>query len=402
VKLDHVNSGNLLLSNATVKYGSVRQQSTASLDIGLRRQSRHPLSIIGDGKLVYGSREWNVAQQLTERAPREYFSILRVSLPTGTVANVASSYKMSPRHEFTNDITVTNMQPIRINGHLNPVLKNMQARIDIGYEGQSFLVDASWMHRGSASAFNTRGSAEVSIDGHTAGLSAELSRRNEQFTASIETKYNQDKRIALSSQITASMLTPRFLIRVDWPRNYFAMAGSGKYNPQGWYSTNSDLEGTIQVTSSLPRFEELGTNFVFDHNTNGFKANGEIIWATNRKIAAVLTVEQAKAALTLSTPFRGYQSIKVESTYSVRGISGTVNTRVQWDGRQISLLLQGDAIQPSRSVTGKVLFSSPFAGLESLSTNFRYRVNGATRRTFADFSWSRGKQVRHNLSCCCL
>jgi len=393
VKLDHINTGNLLQSNATVKYGSMRQQSVASMDLGLKRQSRRPLNIVGDGKLMYEGREWSVTEQLTERAPRDYSSLLSVRLPSGTTANVASTYKMSPRHEFTNDITVTNMQPIRINGHLQPVLKNLQARIDVSYEGQSYLVDASWIHRGTASRFNTRTSAELSIAGRTAGLSAELSRHNEHFTASIETKYNQDQRIALSSQITASLITPRFRVRFDWPRNFFAVAGSGKYEYQDWYATNNDLEGNIQITSSLPGFEELGASFVYDHRMNGFKTTGEIILATDRKIDAVLTVDQTKAALTLNTPFRGMQSIVVESTYNVRGVSGTVNSRIQWDGRQISLLLQGDANQPSRLVTGRIQFSSPFSGFQSLSANFQYRVSGATRRTQADFSWARGKEV---------
>jgi len=393
VKLDHINTGNLLQSNATVKYGSMRQQSVASADLGLRRQSRHPLNIVGDGKLIYEGREWSATQQLTERAPRDYTSLLSVRLPSGTLANVASTYKMSPRHEFTNDITVTNMQPIRINGHLHPALKNMQARIDVGYEGRSYLVDASWMHRGTARTFNTRGSAEFRIADQTAGLSAELSRHNEQFTASIETKYNQDKRIALSGQITTSMSTPRFQVRVDWPRNFVAVAGSGKYEYQDWYATDNDLEGSIQITSSLPGFEQLGASYVYDQKTNGFKTTGEVIWATNRKIDAVLTVDQNKAALTLNTPFRGFQSIVVESTYSARGVSGTVVSRIQWDGRQISLLLQGDANQPSRLVTSRIQFSSPFSGFESLSANFQYRVNGATRRTNADFSWARDKQV---------
>jgi len=125
VKLDHANTGSRLQSNATVKYGTMRQQSTASLDMGLRRQSRRPLNVVGDGKLVYGGREWSVEEQLTERTPRDYSNTLRVTLPTRLV-NVASTYKMSPRHEFTNDISVTGMQPIRINGHLNPALKNMQ------------------------------------------------------------------------------------------------------------------------------------------------------------------------------------------------------------------------------------------------------------------------------------
>jgi len=393
MKLDHVNSGNMLQSNATAKYGSIRRQSVASLDVGLRRQSRHPLNIIGDGKLTYDGREWSVEQQLTERAPRDYTNLLRVRLPTGTVANVASTYKMSPRHEFTNDISVTDMRPIRVNGHLNPVLKNMQARLDVSYDGRPYLLDASWMHRGSASAFNTRASAELIAAGHTAGLSAELVRRQAQFTANVETKYNQDQRYALSSQITATGPTPRFLVRVEWPRNFLAVTGSGKFDPGTWDATNRQLEGSLQITSSLPRFENLGASFAYDHNANGFRTNGEVMWATNRKIVAVLTVEPAKATLTLNTPFRGYRSVKAESTYSVRGVSGSLTSRVEWDGRQMTLLLQGEANQPARLVTGRVMFTSPFSGVESLSANFQYRLNGITRRTNADFSWARGKQV---------
>ena len=371
----------------------MQQQSVASLDLGLKRQNRHPLNVVGEGKLLYDGREWSVTQQLTERAPRDYSSQLSVRLPTGTVANVASTYKMSPRHEFTNDITITNMQPIRINGHLKPVLKNMQARVDVGYQGKSYLVDASWMHRGTARAFNTRANAEVTVAGRTAGLSADLSRRNEQFTANIETKYNQDKRIALSSQVTASMLTPRFLVRVEWPRNFFAVAGSGKYEHQDWRTTDNDIEGSIQITSSLPGFEKLEASFSHDHNVNGFKTTGEVGWPTNRKLAAVLTVNQAQVELTLNTPFNGYESIKVESTYSVRGVSGTLDSRIQWNDRQMSLVMRGDANQPSRMVTSSVRFTSPFSGFESLSANFQYRVNGATRHTNAGFSWARDKQV---------
>ena len=363
------------------------------MDLGLKRQSRRPLSIVGDGKLIYGDREWSVTEQLTERGPRDYYSLLRVRLPTGTWANVASTYKMSPRHEFTNDITVTNMQPIRISGHLNPALKNMQARIDVNYQGQSYVADASWMHRGTANAFNTRANGELIFAGRAVGLSAELSRRNEQFSANIETKYNQDKRVALSTQITASMLLPRFLIRVEWPRNFLAVSGSGRYEHQSWYATNNDLEGSIQISSTLPGFEELGVSFSHDHSTNGFKSTGEIIWATNRNIVSVLTLNRTKAVLTLNTPFRGYQSIKVESTYNVRGASGNVNSHVQWNGHQMTLLLQGDANQLGRMVFGRIQFTSPFSGYESLSANLQYRVTGATRRTNANFSWASRKQV---------
>jgi len=77
----------------------------------------------------------------------------------------------------------------------------------------------------------------------------------------------------------------------------------------------------------------------------------------------------------------------------VRGVSGTLDSRIQWNDRQMSLVMRGDANQPSRMVTSSVRFTSPFSGFESLSANFQYRVNGATRRTNAGFSWARDKQV---------
>jgi len=374
----------------------MRQQSTASVDLGLRRQSRHPVNIIGDGKLTYEGREWSSMLQLTERAPRDYMSQLSVRLPSGTQADIASTYKMSHRHEFTNDISVTDMQPIRINGHLRPLLENMQARIDVGYEGRTYMADASWMNRGTGRAFNTRASAELDIAGRTAGLSAELNRRNEQFTVNIETKYNQDKRVALSTQITAAPRTPRLTVRLDWPQNFFAVAASGRCE----MGTSGEAEGSFRVTSSLPRLEELGASFSHNRKRNGLRSIGEVTWAADRKINAVLTLEQGKATVVMSTPFRGYQSVKVESTYNARGASGTFTSRLQWDGRQIYLLLQGDANQPDRLVTGRAQFASPFRGLASLSANFQHRVSGATRRTNADFSWARGKQVTLSVFCC--
>jgi len=285
VKLDHINNNNLLQSNATVKYGTIRDQSTASLDVGLKRQSRRPLNVIADGKLTYAGREWSLSQQLTERAPRDYSSMLTVRLPSGTQAAVASTYKMSPRHEFTNDITVTNMQPIRFNGHFNPALNNMQARVDISYEGQSYLVDANWMHRGTASAFNTRASAEVNIAGRTAGLSAELGRRNDQLSVNVELKYDHDKRIAITSRITASMLTPRYEVRVEWPRNFLAVTGSGRYDRRGRQATNMDLEGSMKVTSSLAGYEELSASWSYSVNGATRRTTVNYSWAQGKQVS---------------------------------------------------------------------------------------------------------------------
>jgi hypothetical protein len=303
LKLDHINNWESLQSNATVKYGTSQELQMASVDIGLKKESSRPLSVIGEARLKYPGREMSITDTLTERAPREYYNVLNVQVQRGVTANVVSTYKMMPRHEMTNEITVPNRQPIRINGHLQPNLRNMQARVDVQYQGKTYLLDASWLHRGNLNAFNTRGNAEFGYAGYTAGLSTEVSRRDSEFTGSLEAKLNQDKRIAVTAQVTASLLTPRFQTRIEWPQNFLQITGSGKYEHRGWYSTTNDLEGSLKLTSSLLGIEDLGLKFVHDQSANNFKTSGEISWAANRKISGELSADRSKATLTLSTPF---------------------------------------------------------------------------------------------------
>lgn len=393
LKLDHINNWESLQSNATVSYGTTQQPATASLDIGLKKESTRPLNIIGEARLRYPGREMILTEMLTERAPREYQNVLNVQVQRGTTARVVSTYKMLPRHEFTNDINVPNMDPIRLNGHLNPTLRNMEARLDLGFRGKTYLVDASWQHRGTINAFNTRANAELAYAGYTAGLSTEVSRRDQEFSGNVEAKLNQDKKITISGQVTASLMTPKLMARVEWPQNFVQITGTGKYEHRGWYSTTNDLEGTIKMTSSLRGLEELGMSFIHDQTANSFKTNGEVSWAANQKITGELSMDGGKMTLTLTTPFQGYQTVKVDSTYSRRGLSGAVNTKVQWDRKQMTMQLSGDANQPSRMMFGNMQFSSPFNGFEQLSATLRHTGSGGTYQTNAVVSWARGQQV---------
>jgi hypothetical protein len=47
----------------------------------------------------------------------------------------------------------------------------------------------------------------------------------------------------------------------------------------------------------------------------------------------------------------------------------------------------------SPSVNGRVTFTSPFKGFESLSTSLRHTVTGGNYQTNADVTWARGQQV---------
>jgi len=396
MKVDHINNYESLQTNATIKSGAAGpSQKVATVDIGLRKEGDHPLSVNGEVHIKFPGREISIRESLVERAPREYYNVAVIQWQRGAEVRIESTYKMQPRHEMTHHIRATGLdQPIRISGHVLPNPTNAQGRMELVYAGKTYLADGTWSFRGTPNQFNTRVSGEVSIAGRGISVTSETTRRDQEFGSSVEVVYNNQK-YAVSTQVTASMTMPKFQTRFEWPgQNFLELSGNGKYESQSWQSTLRDLEGSLKLTSTLDPIRQMSVSFVHDTNPNGFKTNGEVAWAANKKMTGELNIDKTKASATLMTPFNGYRSVKAEATYNVRGRSGALNGKIAWDGnKQIVLQLSGDANQPERAVTGSITLTTPFRGLESLSTNLRYNVVGDKHTTIADFSWARGQQV---------
>lgn len=372
------------------------QQRVSTVDIGLRKEGDHPLSLAGEVRVKCPGREMSISETLVERAPREYSNVAVIQWQRGQDVRIETTYKMQPRHEITNVITAYGLnQPIRINGHVLPNLKNAQARVEVVHAGKSYFADGSWSVRGSLQQFNARTSTEVSVAGRGLAINSEVSRRDQEFGGNVEAIYNRNQRYAASTQVTASLPTPKFQARVEWPgQNFFELSGTGKYEQRGWHTTPNDLEASVKLTSSIDPIREISAGFSHDQSANGFKTNGEVAWAADKKLTGELSMDKSKATLTLATPFSGYRAIKVESSYGARGRSGLLNAKVTWDGnKQIVLMMSGDANQPERMITGKITFNSPFRGFEALSTNLKYNVVADKHAANADFSWARGRQV---------
>lgn len=399
VKVDHINNWESLQTNATIKSGAPGpRQQMATVDLGLRKEGDHPLSVYGEAHIKFPGREISVTESLVERAPREYRNVAVIQWQRGADVRIESIYKMQPRHEMTHNIRATGLeQPITISGHVLPNPKNAQGRVELVYAGKTYMADGSWSFRGALNQFNARVSGEVSIAGRGASVTGEATRRDQEFGGNMEVVLdgNRSRRYAVSSQVTAILAAPRFQTRVEWPgQNFFELTGNGKYEQQGWHTTPRDLEGSLKLTSSVEPVREVGISFIHDKNPNGFKTNGELSWAADKKLTGELNIEKTKATVTLTTPFDGYRSVKAETSYSARGLSGTLNGKIAWDGnKQIILQIIGDANQPDRLVTGKITLTTPFRGLESLTANLKYNVVGDKHTTNADFSWARGRQI---------
>jgi len=389
LKVDHIHNMETLQSNATVKYGENKQ---LSLDVGLKKENTRFLNIQGEAIFRMPDVEMSFIHSLTEKAPREYHGQLSVQgIPRLQSARIATIYKMVPRHEFSADVTVNGWQPISIKTHLNPNLQNLQSHAEFTYGTRNYMADVNWVHRGSGSAFNTRANAEVAYLGRSHGVTAEVSRRNQEFSTSIEVKVAENKKFSLISQVTAIPTEPKVQARFEWPDNFMVLTANGKYETKGWYTTTNDLEGSIEFTSSLTRLEKIGASFRHDQSAKSMKSNGEVSWATDKKITGDFSYDKNKISLDLTTPFVGYQAIKAEAAYTPKGKQFGHTTKLSWDTNQMTLTINGEFNSPS--INGRVTFTSPFKGFESLSTSLRHAVTGDKYQTNADVTWARGQQI---------
>jgi len=71
------------------------------------------------------------------------------------------------------------------------------------------------------------------------------------------------------------------------------------------------MEVLVKVTSSFPKFEELGASVRIDVSSDSFKSSGHVGWAPARQITGDVSYDKSKAAINVGTPFPGYQTIKV-------------------------------------------------------------------------------------------
>lgn len=393
LKVDHSNNWDSLHTSAEVRYGGTRSQQAASADVTVRKEGDRPLSIVGEANLRFPGREIRISETLTERAPREYANNAVIQWQRNERIVVESTYKMQPRHELTNTITATGLRtPITINGHLLPNSKNAQGRAEVTYDGKSYLLDGSYSIRGlNSQQFNARMAGEAWYAGRGASISGETTRRDEHITNRVEIRASGNRIYTATTSITASMSAPRIETRLDWPqRNFIELTGTGRYDRRA-----SDMEARVKMTSSLEPIQIVEFGLQHDKNyRGGIKTNADLTWAPNKKIVAELTAARSQATVVMTTPFYGYRSVRGDLSYSRRGMSGMVNTRVQWDnGRQMTVMLQGDINQPDRMILGKMAFTSPYSGFESIAANFRHTVDNSRHTTNADVTYAPGKQI---------
>ena len=368
-------------TNALVKYTPTRQ---AEFKMALSRESTKPLKLDADISLHYPGREMRLKESLEEKQPQEYHHSLELTLAKYQEIRVNSVYKMNPRHELTAEVNLPSMEPITLSGHFNPVPTNIQLHGETSYASRTYLLDFNSQHAGNAKRYTSRSNMELSWPERQVLGTSEFTRDNDVYTLNIENKWDarrdESQKFTLNSQVTAVMAAPVIAIKTTWPGQFINLDVNGQYATTGWFKSAQDLEGAITMTSNIPYMEQVSGSFKYDHGPANVKTSGEISWAEGQKITTDLSVVGRNSwtgmdfVMSIGTPFRGFRTMRGESTYNFDGKTLTSNNKVSWERKSIAV----DVSHTPRNsaYNGEIKITTPFEAFEIMSATVGHRWNG--------------------------
>ena len=243
----------MIKHSSTAKYAANKE---AVLNIDAAIESRSPLKAKIDSSLTYPGRNFAFMETLEEKRPKEYHHTMDIKLDTTNNIKIGSIYKMQPRHEVTADISIPDLRPIKIEGFLNPDLKNFQGHAETSYDSDTYALDTNWFFNGRPIAFSSRGGVEVAYPGRRIKTEGEFSRRQSTVKGSLGVQWdvNRDpsKKVKVNGEVNLDSTQPNFQVKTQWyPNRFVELSGNFKYDKKGWFAITRDLEGALKAVTSF-------------------------------------------------------------------------------------------------------------------------------------------------------
>ena len=239
--------------STTVRYAAKKE---TILNIDAEIESRSPLKARIDSALTYPGRNWAFSERLEEKQPKEYHHMMDIKLDAYDDVKVKSILKMQPRHELMAEISIPHLRPIKLEGFLNPDLKNFQGHAETSYGTDTYALDTSWFFNGRPIAFSSRGGVEVAYPGRRIKTEGEFSRRQSNVNGRFDVKWDvdgdQNKKVSVTGELDLDSSQPNFQIKTQWyPNRFIDLSGTFKNDKKGWFAVTRDLEGKLEAVTSF-------------------------------------------------------------------------------------------------------------------------------------------------------
>lgn len=139
MKLEHTHNP----SELKTTWSGRKDRSEANMEVTLKRESQNPLRLSAEATLVYPGHEIHYVHNLVQEG-RIYNHDLTVTVDQYDRVTLTSVYKMGRRHELSADLNIHQMQPLHIEGFVQPIMENFAGEAKTTYGRQSYSTEWQW------------------------------------------------------------------------------------------------------------------------------------------------------------------------------------------------------------------------------------------------------------------
>ena len=208
-----------------------------------------------EAKLHYPGREMSYLHTLEKTAAKTYEHKMKLQLDAYTKFEIDSTLKTEPQFELKGTIKTPMTDPITVEGHLKPELKNFESRAYVHMAGQPHSAEVNWELRPTRNGFSHNAGVELQYHEWKFISDGQLTKRGSTLSIKIDTKYDalidERKKISVSGEIEATSAPTMQVKATWWPRNFIELNGNFKNEKPSYWSNYGDVEGHMTFKSSI-------------------------------------------------------------------------------------------------------------------------------------------------------
>ena len=297
--------------------------------------------------------------------------------------SVTGDYGMNPRHELSGTIDIAGQPEIVVNAHLNPILRNIESRVEVRSGSKTYLLEHVHEFNGRLGQFDSSMSWKVGCSPYLAHITAEAHQSGDRLTTQMEAKWDAErdpsKKFSLSNALSLSKSAPSMELRAAWwPRQFIELNGGAQLTTGGYYSTETQMRSNATLRSSFENFSDL--RFVYNVNkvAQALTVHTEAQYAPGKTITYDATfgneAGRTEAEITVATPFSGYR----RSRFTHEGTTGSnrivVSQTLEIDNSRGSLEVELSGANV-HNLEASVAITTPIRGYEQMSLSAMHRDN---------------------------
>ncbi|KAJ8307373.1 hypothetical protein KUTeg_015457 [Tegillarca granosa] len=337
VRIGHKHDKKSVDSSIIFEYGNKKSISTS---LRLKNKSKALTSITASLSLAYPGKEIVISNDLTENNKNDFTHEISIQ----TAKNIRSAMRTNLRrpsrteYEVSTDIQVVGMKRVSLAGQLNIDPKNFLAQLEKGNERYVVRYVTQYTEN-EGLIFN----GELQYPSRRITAEIEGRKKNPVYNGRIDIKWNADKNEKDRLQLNAKTMY------------------------EGMENIESSISLTYPTNTLTLNLKHVGGKKYVSHFDMKWDTSKVIVLDTTFGIKEAKNSKQVKGTLKMSSPFRGFRSVAIDSTTQVDSSRYTTNMNINWKPiRRISATVTMKKPIRWDALDASIIVKSPLKGLSKI------------------------------------